>query len=149
MQTCKPLGENSTEFINYVALLGTSKTSILFDDWDHVSENVKNQIWQSILKLQELSKKTVAWQPVKCAVIGLASCEECWLHVEDCSMWVQIAEEGILAVILVFVYAAIFGFGLERRFTFLRAASINSLFLVVKTTTIIVHLLPRFEGHWM
>ncbi|WVY97916.1 hypothetical protein V8G54_030067 [Vigna mungo] len=41
-----------------------------------------------------------AWHPVKSAVIGLASCEECWLHVEDCSTWVQIAEEGILAAIL-------------------------------------------------
>ncbi|WVZ03301.1 hypothetical protein V8G54_024107 [Vigna mungo] len=41
-----------------------------------------------------------AWQAVKRAVIGLASCEECWLHVEDCSTWVQIAEEGILAAIL-------------------------------------------------
>ncbi|WVZ24402.1 hypothetical protein V8G54_002946 [Vigna mungo] len=41
-----------------------------------------------------------AWQPVKPAVIGLTSYEECWLHVEDCSTWVQIAEEGILAAIL-------------------------------------------------
>ncbi|XP_052734972.1 uncharacterized protein LOC128197373 [Vigna angularis] len=49
MQTCKPLGENSTKFISYVALLGRSKASILCDDWDHVPENVKNQIWQSIL----------------------------------------------------------------------------------------------------
>ncbi|WVZ24053.1 hypothetical protein V8G54_002597, partial [Vigna mungo] len=48
-QTCKPLGENSTKFISFVALLSTSKASILCDDWDHVSENVKNHIWQSIL----------------------------------------------------------------------------------------------------
>ncbi|WVY89153.1 hypothetical protein V8G54_034667 [Vigna mungo] len=49
MQTCKPLVENSTKFIIYVALLDRSKASILCDDWDHVPENVKNQIWQSIL----------------------------------------------------------------------------------------------------
>ncbi|WVY98182.1 hypothetical protein V8G54_030333 [Vigna mungo] len=53
-----------------------------------------------------------AWQPMKSAVIGLTTCEvccdrldiceECWLHVEDCSTWVHIVEEGILVAILVF-----------------------------------------------
>ncbi|WVY93816.1 hypothetical protein V8G54_032904 [Vigna mungo] len=54
MKTCKPLGENSTKFISYVALLGRSKASILCDDWDHVPENVKNQIWQSIFNFKTM-----------------------------------------------------------------------------------------------
>ncbi|WVY89919.1 hypothetical protein V8G54_035433 [Vigna mungo] len=75
------------------------------DDASDMVLKESSQFW----KLQEFSKKTVAWhpvkivawQPVKRAVIGLASCEECWLHVEDCSTWVQIAEKGMLAAILV------------------------------------------------
>ena len=48
MQIGKALGENSTKFTSYVALLGRSKSSILIDDWDHVPETVKNQIWLSV-----------------------------------------------------------------------------------------------------
>jgi len=44
MQTGKALGEISTKFTSYVALLGRSKSSILIDDWDHVPEIIKNQI---------------------------------------------------------------------------------------------------------
>ncbi|WVY97439.1 hypothetical protein V8G54_029590 [Vigna mungo] len=92
------------------------KTMHSTDDLKH--STMSKLIEFSVLKLQEFSKKTVviflerdskrgvfcayslinictkkAWQPVKRVVIGLASCEECWLHV-------QIAEEGILAAIL-------------------------------------------------
>ncbi|WVY89245.1 hypothetical protein V8G54_034759 [Vigna mungo] len=52
-----------------------------------------NKAWRHV-------KTVAAWQPVKRAMIGLASFEECWLHCEDCSTWVQIVEEGILAAIL-------------------------------------------------
>ena len=48
MQTGKTLGDNSTKFTSYVALLGRSKSYILIDDWDHVPETVKNQIWLSV-----------------------------------------------------------------------------------------------------
>jgi len=48
MQTGKALGDNNTKFTNYMALLGRSKSAILIDDWDHVPEIVKNQIWQSV-----------------------------------------------------------------------------------------------------
>ncbi|QCD81431.1 hypothetical protein DEO72_LG2g1757 [Vigna unguiculata] len=42
------LGDNSTKFTSFVALLCRSKSSILIDDWDHVPETVKNQIWLSV-----------------------------------------------------------------------------------------------------
>ena len=48
-QTGRALGEHSAKFTSYVALLARSKVSILIDDWDHVPETVKNQIWQSIM----------------------------------------------------------------------------------------------------
>ena len=48
MQTSKTLGDNNTKFTSYVALLGRSKSSILINEWDHVQETVKNQIWQSV-----------------------------------------------------------------------------------------------------
>ncbi|QCD96875.1 hypothetical protein DEO72_LG6g1585 [Vigna unguiculata] len=53
MQTGKALGDNSTKFTSYVALLGRSKSSILIDDWDHVPETIKNQIWQSVQAFKE------------------------------------------------------------------------------------------------
>ena len=65
---------------------------------------------------------------MKRAVRGLASCEECWLHVEDCSTWVQIAAEGILAACLVLVSATIFWFWVrEEIYIFDVRSSINSL----------------------
>ncbi|WVZ07895.1 hypothetical protein V8G54_021241 [Vigna mungo] len=87
-----------------------------------------------------------AWKPMKSVVLVLASCEECWLHVEDCSTWVQIAEEGILVAILVFVCNYIWFWVREEIYIF---AWCFYKFLVVKTATIIVHLLPGLEGHWM
>ncbi|WVY97427.1 hypothetical protein V8G54_029578 [Vigna mungo] len=74
---------------------GRSQLRILFDQHLH-----KEGASGLILK---------AWHPVKTSVvIGLASCEECWLHVEDCSTWVQIAKEGILAAIMYFENAILF-----------------------------------------
>ena len=49
MQTGRATGEHKARFTSYVALLGRSKVSILIEDWDHVPETLKNQIWQSIL----------------------------------------------------------------------------------------------------
>ena len=92
---------------------------------------------------------------MKSAVIGLTTCEaccdrldilECWLHVEDCSTWVQIAEEGILAAILV-LCATIFWYWVREEIYIFVWCFYK--FLVVKTATIIVHLLPGLEGHWM
>ncbi|WVZ17512.1 hypothetical protein V8G54_010494 [Vigna mungo] len=55
MSTGKILGDNRVRFTSFVALLGRSKVSILIDKWDHVPEEVKNQIWQTIM---DISKKT-------------------------------------------------------------------------------------------
>ena len=59
----------------------------------------------------------------------------------------QIAEEEILAAILVFVCAAIFWFWVREEIYIFAWCFYK--FLVVKTATIIVHLLPGLEGHWM
>lgn len=47
--TGMPSGENKTKFKSHVAFLGRSEVSILIDEWDSVDENVKNQIWATIL----------------------------------------------------------------------------------------------------
>ncbi|BAT74032.1 hypothetical protein VIGAN_01198300, partial [Vigna angularis var. angularis] len=49
MSTGKVIGDNRARFTSFVALLGRSKVSILIDKWDHVPEEVKNQIWQTIM----------------------------------------------------------------------------------------------------
>ncbi|XP_022639176.1 uncharacterized protein LOC111242058 [Vigna radiata var. radiata] len=49
MSTGKVFGDNRARFTSFVALLGRSKASILIDDWDHVPEQVKNQIWETIM----------------------------------------------------------------------------------------------------
>ncbi|WVZ13823.1 hypothetical protein V8G54_011389, partial [Vigna mungo] len=49
MSTGKVLGVSRVRFTSFVALLGRSKVSILIDKWDHVPEEVKNQIWQTIM----------------------------------------------------------------------------------------------------
>ncbi|WVZ24868.1 hypothetical protein V8G54_003412 [Vigna mungo] len=45
----KVIGDNRVRFTSFVALLGRSKVSILIDKWDHVPEEVKNKIWQTIM----------------------------------------------------------------------------------------------------
>ncbi|XP_058753581.1 uncharacterized protein LOC131626757 [Vicia villosa] len=50
----KPLGENKHKFKSYVGFLGRSKVSILTEDWDSVDEDVKNDIWTSILEVWDV-----------------------------------------------------------------------------------------------
>ncbi|XP_004487156.1 uncharacterized protein [Cicer arietinum] len=52
--TGMPSGENKTKFKSHVAFLGRSEVSILIDEWDSVDENVKNQIWATILKIWDI-----------------------------------------------------------------------------------------------
>ncbi|WVZ17525.1 hypothetical protein V8G54_010507 [Vigna mungo] len=47
--TPTPPQNNRARFTSFVALLGRSKVSILIDKWDHVPEEVKNKIWQTIM----------------------------------------------------------------------------------------------------
>ncbi|WVZ20937.1 hypothetical protein V8G54_008259 [Vigna mungo] len=49
MKSYKPLGESNMKFISCVALLSISMASITFNYWDHVLENVINQIWHNII----------------------------------------------------------------------------------------------------
>ncbi|WVZ25824.1 hypothetical protein V8G54_004368 [Vigna mungo] len=63
MSTGKVIGNNRARFTSFVALLGRSKVSILIDKWDHVPEEVKNKIWQTIMEkrkvAQDLQKKNL------------------------------------------------------------------------------------------
>lgn len=55
----KPLGENKQKFKSYVGFLGRSKVSVLTEDWDSVDEDVKNDIWTSILVIVIMSVNVV------------------------------------------------------------------------------------------
>lgn len=47
--TGKPSGENKTKFKSYLGFLSRSKISILPNEWDSVDEDVKDEIWTTIL----------------------------------------------------------------------------------------------------
>ncbi|XP_058780070.1 uncharacterized protein LOC131653803 [Vicia villosa] len=52
--TGKPLGENKTKFKSYLGFLSRSKISILINEWDSVDEDVKDDIWTTILEVWDV-----------------------------------------------------------------------------------------------
>lgn len=40
--------ENTSTFRSYISFLGRSKVSILIEDWDKVSDDLKTSIWEDI-----------------------------------------------------------------------------------------------------
>ncbi|CAL5200316.1 unnamed protein product [Lathyrus oleraceus] len=52
--TGKPSGENKTKFKSYLGFLSRSKISILPNEWDSVDEDVKDEIWTTILQVWDV-----------------------------------------------------------------------------------------------